>query len=350
MPELLLAAALVLAPVQDSLPLRLTPLWELGTSDDTVYSFSRLMPAGVASGTGNLYVVDIDRHRVMVLNAEGRLTASLGRQGQGPGELMFPGALTVAPSGVVSVYDAAKRAIVRFGKDGKALPEIRLLEGIVHRLHAEDDSTYVITLAGRDSTQVLRMRGDRREPILAIAPPKSVPIMSEKCGVSMGYQPYFSPRVLWTGVGTTVVTNVDGSFILTPSPVGTVLTRKAERQKTSEKVVREFFGDSMSIRIGDRGECQMAIAPIASRPGMIAPVVPAYEWLTTVGNRVWAIRFTPRGQPRSADLFDLTKGYVGSVSLGNAMPVAVLPGNRLVSLERDEDDVYSIHVYGSSGT
>ncbi len=56
---------------------------------------------------GNLYVLDTGNHRIQKFSPDGAYLATLGRQGQGPGEFNFPGSLDIDHKGaliVVSPY------------------------------------------------------------------------------------------------------------------------------------------------------------------------------------------------------------------------------------------------------
>ncbi|MGB2908589.1 MAG: NHL repeat-containing protein [Candidatus Aminicenantaceae bacterium] len=56
---------------------------------------------------GNLYVLDTGNHRIQKFSPDGVYLATLGRQGQGPGEFNFPGSLDIDDKGgliVVSPY------------------------------------------------------------------------------------------------------------------------------------------------------------------------------------------------------------------------------------------------------
>jgi hypothetical protein len=48
---------------------------------------------------GNLYVLDTGNHRIQKFSPEGVYLATIGRQGQGPGEFTFPGSLDVDGAG-----------------------------------------------------------------------------------------------------------------------------------------------------------------------------------------------------------------------------------------------------------
>ena len=49
--------------------------------------------------------------------------------------------------------------------------------------------------------------------------------------------------------------------------------------------------------------------------------------------RVWAIRYHLPGEPAAADLYSPARGYLGTVQLGAASPVAFRSDGALISLE-----------------
>ncbi len=58
------------------------------------------MPLDMAlDADGNLYVLDTGNHRIQKFSPEGVYLATLGRQGQGPGEFNFPGSLDIDEAG-----------------------------------------------------------------------------------------------------------------------------------------------------------------------------------------------------------------------------------------------------------
>jgi hypothetical protein len=78
----------------------------------------------------------------------------------------------------------------------------------------------------------------------------------------------------------------------------------------------------------------------------IAPEIPAYSALTIdAAGVIWATRVTLPDEPAIADLFDPETGFVETVPLGSARPVAFLHDGRMVSIERDRDDVPMLVVY-----
>ncbi len=77
-------------------------------------------PIAVQFGPGgDLYVLEQDRHRVVVYDAEGTPRRTLGTFGSDPGQLQRPAGLAVATDGSVFVSDTGNQRIVRFDPDGR---------------------------------------------------------------------------------------------------------------------------------------------------------------------------------------------------------------------------------------
>lgn len=78
-------------------------------------------PTGLAYRHGLLYVADIMRHQVLVLEPGGALVRVLGTgKGQGPGEMLFPNAVWVSElTGEVLVADSNNRRIQIFDGAGR---------------------------------------------------------------------------------------------------------------------------------------------------------------------------------------------------------------------------------------
>jgi DNA-binding beta-propeller fold protein YncE len=75
---------------------------------------------------GNLYVADVtpEKHRVMVLDAEGRLKLSFGSQGVEDGQFWYPNGVAVDSQGRIYVADSNNGRMQAFDKDGKFLFKI----------------------------------------------------------------------------------------------------------------------------------------------------------------------------------------------------------------------------------
>lgn len=67
---------------------------------------------------GYLYILDGQTSQVTVVGPDGSYRGTLGRQGDGPGEVASATALAVTPDGRAVVPDMGKRSLVVFGRDG----------------------------------------------------------------------------------------------------------------------------------------------------------------------------------------------------------------------------------------
>lgn len=70
-------------------------------------------------GAGNLHILDREAFQVIVIDADGELVRTAGRQGEGPGEFQRPGDLVVWRDGRFVVADAGHDAFQIFGTDGR---------------------------------------------------------------------------------------------------------------------------------------------------------------------------------------------------------------------------------------
>jgi DNA-binding beta-propeller fold protein YncE len=81
-------------------------------------------PLGLTfDASGNLYVTDVtpEMHRVLVIDSDGDLKLSFGRQGEAPGEFSYPNGIAVDDSGRIFVADGNNGRMQAFDKDGEFL-------------------------------------------------------------------------------------------------------------------------------------------------------------------------------------------------------------------------------------
>jgi len=98
----------------------LEPVRTLGDVDTADENVAFYMPSAIAvDGGGNLYVLDTGNHRVQKFGPDGKYLATLGRQGQGPGEFYFPAWLDIDPQGFLYVSDPNNQRIQVLTPDGK---------------------------------------------------------------------------------------------------------------------------------------------------------------------------------------------------------------------------------------
>ena len=84
---------------------------------DFEYMFGRTPPRIAVAADGRIAVLDGGNHRVQVYDADGAFVATMGRQGQGPGEFGQVNALLIEGDELV-VWDVVHRRATRWSWDG----------------------------------------------------------------------------------------------------------------------------------------------------------------------------------------------------------------------------------------
>lgn len=74
---------------------------------------------------GNLYILDGDNHRVVVVDGDGNFLREIGTEGGGPGELRMPLGMVVLPDGQVAIQDMGHSAFVLYDADGVFVRNVR---------------------------------------------------------------------------------------------------------------------------------------------------------------------------------------------------------------------------------
>jgi len=88
------------------------------------YMFSRIDDIAV-DDEENIYILDSKQAHIKTFNRDGEYLKSIGRKGQGPGELQYPVNLTISPMNEILVNDYA-RCLSIFSIDGNFLRAVSL--------------------------------------------------------------------------------------------------------------------------------------------------------------------------------------------------------------------------------
>jgi len=327
----------------------LAPQWSIGGAGDTVLVFESLSERDLAVDPQNrVLVIDRAASRIAVLDADGALTDSWGRAGAGPGELQFPLSVAVAPDSTVHVFDSGKNRFVTFRSDGRVGEELPLVSGRpFHVRFLADGSTVGLTRTGGDSVRLQLLRDGSLRTLAAAARPatRSTPPV---CRVTdYPVEPIFTPMLLWDARDTRIV-HAAGDYAISVLDHGTdarVLARDTVKRRSNRDLARRHVGEGPILHLEGMKPCRIP-ADMVLEVAEIAPELPAYASLTIAPDEtIWARRFTLPGEPAIADLYHPEQGYLESVGIGDARPVAFLNDGRLISIERDADEVPVVRVY-----
>ncbi|RKZ18953.1 hypothetical protein DRQ50_03100 [bacterium] len=97
--------------------LELEELWRAGGEDDEDVLLGQIGNAAT-DAAGNVYVLDSQLAHVLKFEADGAYAGTLGREGDGPGEMRQPLAMDVSSDGRVSVVQPFPGRVIRLTTDG----------------------------------------------------------------------------------------------------------------------------------------------------------------------------------------------------------------------------------------
>lgn len=345
----LAAQAVVPGPARDRpLKWRLERLWQLGGAEDDELLLSGLFAKDVAVDANNhVYLIDRSASQVVKYDAQGRRLRTFGRRGPGPGELTAPLWIDLRAQGVIAVGDAEKGSVVRFAADGAVLPEERPSVRLRERRSLGGGAEVGPASRGRD-TMALVHAMDGTATVLATfrqPPARSTPPVCRL--TDFPARPVFAPHLLWATGGQRVVANTF-SFAISVfegSRLVRTLSRAATTRRTTPALARRHLGDGEVIQLFGMPPCTVPTDLILS-VAEVAPVLPAYERLAIAPDgRVWGTRYVIRGETGLVDVYDVERGYEGTLAVGSARPFAFLPNGTVLSLESDDDGVPMLVAY-----
>jgi hypothetical protein len=397
----LLAAALLSADAaaQDRIvrlperdrPLAGTPaqVFSIGRADGAAHEAFGIV-AGVAfDASDNLYVLDRQSAHVLVYDRTGRFIRQIGKQGEGPGELIMPLQLTIGGDGTVIVSDIGRPGYSLFRSDGTFLRNVMVEDyslglggggigwhprgGIVAAVREptrERQGSFSTTqnimplifqpLAGGAPTRLYEIPQAIRVEQRSDAP--------GQVNVRMLPPPAFSPAVLFgvipTGQMALSFTSGYTVRILDPSgqtvrylqrPMRARLATEADRER-ARSVRREALRTGRGMIRVERGgggggggrpapgrnpqEMERMLAEM-----QFADTIPALRGLRVApSGKLWVERTGPVvGEPGPIDLVTPEGQYLGTIT-GSALPDAISRSGLAAYIERDEDDVERVVV------
>ncbi len=347
-------------------------VYRVGSIDGAEWEvFSRVSAVGF-SQSGDLYVMDDQGGRIVMVNPAGEFVREFGRLGDGPGEFSASSntavGFTVLRDGRTVVFDPGHRAFQLFGSDGEFERSVRMpgssMSLIIRSLAPARDGRNVITT----SVAAFDMGGSSDDPEPPHRPVYRLVLTGDDAvqdTVIEAWRPSGDPG----GFGPVLVARAlpDGGLVYTDSSAYAIkvatrngdLTRVLTRPFSPEPVTDRIRDDEIERQLEENEERATESAQSGSRMAAFrvqlaemarerirsmefyheVPVVRTLR--TSWEGTIWVQR---RGdEPASDGPIDLLTpdgGYIGTYAAGSTeMPDGFGPDGLAAFIERDEFDV-----------
>jgi len=303
-----------------------------------------------ADAAGRIYVLDADGHRVLVFAGDGSHLRTLGREGEGPGEISWPIRMDVKPDGTVLIDDIGRGRTHGFDAEGDPLetgeelvPDNRKVwggDGYYSAISTIDEDQMLyrfFRVAAADTTELVR----HRSPVAGV-------VELASCGMALSGMPLlFASDLVWDAWRSRAAARVGPAYRVEVFDGGMhagSYRRAVEPERASRELARRELGEGMRM-MTPAGVRECDWDEVIEQRG-IAEFVPAIRRLK-VGpdGRIWVSRGGPRPESTPTDVLAADGTYIGTLPPEAPFPMGFLPDGRLLAPVRDELDVVRLAAY-----
>jgi len=93
---------------------------------------------------GNMYILDAAASNIRVFDQEGNYKQTIGRKGQGPGEMLSPRSIQLNPQNEIMIYDFGNRRFSFYSLDGEFIRQNSAATAIMVFNAKMDSSGYIV--------------------------------------------------------------------------------------------------------------------------------------------------------------------------------------------------------------
>jgi hypothetical protein len=341
----------------------------------------------------NLYVLDRQASRVMVFDRNGRFVRQIGSEGEGPGELMVPVQVVVAPDGTIVIQDLGRPAYSLFRPDGTFIRNVQM-EGWVPLMSAalawhprgglvgtfrqapsetvrlgsstRSESTIPLMFQPLSEAQPVRLYDIPQQWTVQQSAQPAPGGQGQRVSMRISGPPAFSPPVLFGVLGngqmalsftpgyTVRILDASGQTVrYLQRPMRTRLTTEADRERARQErreMIASGRGGIMITRGGGGGRPapppnmrEMQERELANM--RFADTIPALRGLRVApSGKLWIERTgAVVGEPGPIDLVTSEGQYLGTIT-STALPDAISRSGLAAYIERDDNDVERVVV------
>lgn len=335
----------------------------------------------------NLYVLDRQAKKVMVYDRTGRFLRQIGREGEGPGELIAPMQMTLAGDGTVIIFDLGRPGYSLFRPDGTFLRNVQSNSGMPDmgaRLSWHPRGGVVGAFRAPPPDRVQPGNGTVSQSVLPLtfqplaggaatrlfAIPRTLTVQTSssapgQVNMRVSPPPVFTPPVLvgtlpngqtalsFTSGYTVRILDQNGQTVrYIQRPLRARLTTERDREQAREQSRRLWQSGRGMVRI-TRGGGGGGAPPPRGMPSIeqrlaemqFADTVPALQGLLVTPSGKLLVERTGQniGDPGPVDVVTSEGQYLGTFT-GPGLPDAVSRGGLAAYITYDEDDVARVIV------
>jgi hypothetical protein len=329
---------------------KLEPKWSLGGVEERGELFlSTLEPFQVASdGHERIYVLARHEHQVLVVNVDGKIVDTLGREGQGPGELYDPWALRTETDGGVVVTDLGERRLVRWAPDGTLRKSIVISVPLDDpRILLDGSSLWYTTVTSvgdghaeyqlveeRPSGSLVRARLERQ--------PRRVGDFPTCHATQISVQPLFAPTIHWSATFGSVAVNASPQYQIV------VLDREQLPDTIRRSIAPIKATSALAQREVDHwllNDCVVPPAEVIAVTGFMSTIPVIDNMSLAPTGELWVERGGEANGGSRIDVFAPDHSYEGTLPEGSPLPAAFLSRDRFVTVGKDTVDVPVVTMY-----
>ena len=322
------------------LPWTLDTTLVFGGDETGPATFYQVQPALVdVDSRGRIYVLEPGEYRVTVFDSTGEALASMGRQGEGAGELEWPLSVTAADDGYAYVHDGGGQLVQLKPGDATGSESALNYSVIVMNLrHVEATPRGLLIWARVPFTQVepaeidnrvvrlLSVRGEDTLPLIPGKPGHSTTAYYPRCKFTFSIHQPLAPRIRWSHWGNRVAVSAWGGFRIDVLEDHR-LVRSVRWAGVGERELSRSEAEAMLKDQGYLGPCNDDIGETIEKHGFHSQPQVVGALAVAPDGLVWAEMVTADGGPRI--LLLAPEGRIeGVLPEGWPMPLSFLPDGR----------------------
>jgi len=291
---------------------------------------------------GRIHLLEPGEYRVVVFDSTGQAVSSMGRQGEGPGELEWPLSVSVGGDGFTYVHDGGGQ-LVRLKPGEESGSESPLSYSVINMglrhveatpegllIWARARFTETTTVAELDArvVRLLSVRGEDTIPLIPGNPGHRTTAHYPRCNFTFSIHRPLAPRIRWSQWGDRVAVSAWGGFRIDVLE-GHRLVRSVRWAGVGERELSRAEAEALLEAQGYLGPCNDDVGETIDKHGFhprpqvvsgLAVAPDGYMWAEVgradVGSRILVL--APEGR------------IEGVLPDGFPMPLTFLPDGRAV--------------------